>query len=265
VEKAYAEFEFGRAARLLYAAIWGEYCDWYLELAKIGLTDKTAGPGRRRAIWSTLTWVLDRYLRLLHPIMPHLTEEIWGRTPHLATDPDLLIVAPWPTPADGGVQPETNQAKGMADLIEMVTAIRAARAESGVEPADWLDAVIWLPDGPAIQAFGGLEHAIGRLARIKPKLVARREDLESAAGALSVISPVGEVRLLRSDADRAREQARLDKDLRGIESQLAAAEARLSDHSFVERAPANVVEHARNRVSELREQADVLRARMREG
>ena len=265
VENAYDEFEFGRASRLLYSAIWSDYCDWYLELAKIGLADESAGPGRRRAIWSTLTWVLDRYLRLLHPIMPHLTEEIWGRTPHLVSDPDLLIVAPWPTRADAAVQPDANQAKGVADLIEIVTAIRAARAESGVEPADWLEAVIWLPDGPAIEAFGGLEFAIGRLARIKPKLVAKRDDLESAAGALSIISPIGELRLLRSDADRDREQARLDRDLRGIESQLAAAEARLSDHSFVTRAPADVVEHARNRVSELREQADVLRARMREG
>ncbi len=265
VETAYDEFEFGRAARLLYDAIWSEYCDWYLELAKIGLTDETASPARRRAIWSTLTWVLDRYLRLLHPIMPHLTEEIWGRTPHFANDPELLIVAPWPTHADGGAQADAHQAEGVADLIEVVTAIRAARAESGVEAADWLEALIWLPNGPAADAFEALESAIGRLARIKSKLVANRAELESAPGALSVIPPIGEVRLLRSDADRAREQARLDKDLRGIESQLAAAEARLSDHSFVTRAPANVVEHARERVSELREQADVLRARMREG
>jgi valyl-tRNA synthetase len=212
-----------------------------------------------------LTWVLDRYLRLLHPIMPHLTEEIWGRTPHFANDPELLIVAPWPAPADAAAQADAHEARGVAELIEVVTAIRAARAESGVEAADWLEALIWLPDGPAADAFEPLESAIGRLARIKPRLVANRDELESAGGALSVIPPIGEVRLLRSDADRAREQARLDKDLRGIESQLAAAEARLSDHSFVTRAPANVVEHARDRVSELREQADVLRARMREG
>jgi valyl-tRNA synthetase len=147
----------------------------------------------------------------------------------------------------------------------MITALRAARAESGIDAADWLPALLWLPDGPARGAYASMEAAIGRLARIRPTLVAERAHLDAdGAKALSVITTNGEARLMRSDADRDREISRLEKELRNAQSQLAAAEARLSDHSFVTRAPQNVVDHARNRAAELREQAAALEARMRE-
>ena len=258
------------AARLLYDAIWSDYCDWYLELAKIGLNEQGAAgdeakAARNRAIWSTLSWVLDRYLRLLHPIMPLVTEEIWGRLPHLATDPELLVVARWPATSDGKVTVDAHMSAGVADLIDLVTAMRAARAESGIEASDWLPALIWLPQGPARDAYAALEAALAKLARVKPTLVETRAalDVDGAAG-VAVISATGEARLLRSSADREREHGRLEKELRAVESQLAAAETRLSDHSFVTRAPENVVQHARRRSVELREQAEALRARMQE-
>ena len=271
IEKAYADFEFGEAARLLYDAIWSDYCDWYLELAKIGLNEQGAAgseeksAARRRAIWSTLSWVLDRYLRLLHPIMPMVTEEIWGRLPHLATDPELLVVASWPHASDAGVKVERDMSEGVAQLIDLVTAMRAARAESGVEASDWLPALVWLPPGRARDAYPALAPAVERLARVRPTLVDARDalDAEGATG-LAVIATTGEARLLRSDADRERERGRLERELRAVESQLAAAEARLSDHAFVTRAPENVVDHARKRAGELREQAQALRTRMRE-
>ena len=265
VEQAHTDFEFGEAARVLYEAIWSDYCDWYLELAKIGLNDETASPRRKRAIWSTLTWVLDRYLRLLHPIMPMVTEEIWGRLPHLANDPDLLIVAGWPTPTDAGVEIDRRGADGVAQLIEMITEIRAARAESGIEASDWLAALIWLPDGPARDAYPQMEMAIGRLARVRPTLVDDRAALDAQGDeALAVIPAMGEARLLRSDADRERERARLEKDLRAAEAQLSATEARLGDDAFVSRAPANIVEQVRHRAIELNEQVAALRARLGE-
>ncbi len=272
VEKAYADFEFGEAARLLYDAVWSEYCDWYLELAKIALNDSSDDPSdgarnvaRKRAVWSTLTWVLDRYLRLLHPIVPMLTEEIWGRLPHLPNDPELLIVARWPAPADGGVENDRRSSDGVAQLIEMVTDIRAARAESGIEASEWLPALIWLPEGTGRDAYPALETAVGKLARVRPTLVDERAALDSqGSGGLAVISTTGEARLLRSDADRERERARLQKELRAAEAQLSATEARLADDEFVSRAPANVVEHARDRANELRKQIDALSARLQE-
>jgi len=267
VEKAYADFDFGEAARLLYDAVWSEYCDWYVELAKIGLNDASDGSAavgaRNRAIWSTLTWVLDRYLRLLHPIMPMLTEEIWGRLPHLPSDPELLIVARWPAPGDAGVEIDERRSEGVTQLIEVVTEIRAARAESGIGASDWLPALIWLPEGSARDAYPALETAVGRLARVRPTLVEDRAALHAQDG-LAVISTTGEARLLRSDADRDRERGRLEKELRAAESQLSSTQARLGDDAFVSRAPANVVEQVRHRAAELQEQIDALRARLGE-
>jgi valyl-tRNA synthetase len=264
VEKAYADFDFGGATRLLYDAIWADYCDWYLELAKMGLGDSSAAD-RKRAVWTTLAWVLDRYLRLLHPVMPFVTEEIWSRLPHMAADPELLMVAPWPQPADAHVEPDERRADGVAQLIDLVSSMRGARAESGIAAADWLEARIWLPEGPARDSYPELAEALGRLARVRATLVSSRADLDQAQGSgLAVVASHGEARLLRSDADRGRERSRLEKELRAAEAQLAAAQARLANADFSVRAPKNVVDQARERQHELREHAEALRARLEE-
>jgi valyl-tRNA synthetase len=261
VERAYADYQFGEVARTLFDAIWSEYCDWYLEMAKAGLS-ADAPASARVATWKTLSWVLDRYLRLLHPLMPFVTEEIWQRTPHLADDPELLIVAPWPSATVNDAW--RSSADGVAALIDLIGAMRAARAEALVQPGDRLDALIWLPDGPARAAFDGLAPVVDRLARISATRVAERAALDEGAGAIAVVTPGGEARLLRSDADRAKDRARLEKEFRNVEGQLAAAEQRLADPNFVGRAPADVVDQARQRVSELTDQMAALRARLDE-
>ncbi len=96
VDAAMADYGFGEMTRVLYDAIWNEYCDWGLELAKVRLADESLEPAAREATWWTLVEVLDTYLRLLHPVMPFVTEALWAAIPHRATDPELLIVARWP-------------------------------------------------------------------------------------------------------------------------------------------------------------------------
>jgi valyl-tRNA synthetase len=260
-EAAYAGFEFGEVARLLYDAIWNDFCDWYVELAKIGLNDPSAGAPRKRAIWSTLTWVLDRYLRLLHPLMPMLTEEIWGKLPHRPADPDLLIVASWPAATDASAAADMKRANGTAALIELVKAIRSARAESGIEAADILPAQIWLADGPGRDAYAELAAAVSRLARVTPTLIDERAAL---AHGLAVVTANSEARLEQSAAHRERERARLEKELRGLQAQLDGALARLSDASFIGKAPKSVVDDARNRAAELEAQVAALKARRAE-
>ena len=180
--------------RLLYDAIWGDYCDWYLELAKLGLA-ADASAERRTTTWRTLTWVLDRYLRLLHPIMPHVTEEIWSRMPHLTTDPELLIVARWPTDVRRRrSEPDAHVADGVAQLIDLVTAIRAARAESGVDATAWLEAKIWLPAGPARDAYSQMEQAVEQTGANQARAGGSNGWISqtAAASAVAVISSVGE-------------------------------------------------------------------------
>ena len=116
VDGAMADYAFGEVTRLLYDAIWSEYCDWGLELAKVHLADETLAPEAREAIWWTLVDVLDTYLRLLHPVMPFVTEALWQNLPHRAADPDLLIVARWPAPGERDERAESD----VHALIELV-------------------------------------------------------------------------------------------------------------------------------------------------
>ena len=261
VEKAYGDYEFGEVTRLLYEAVWNEFCDWYLELAKVGLGSEST-PERRVATWRTLAWVLDRYLRLLHPVTPHITEHIWSRIPHMPSDAELLIVSAWPD-ASAGPAADATLADGVAALIELIGAIRTARAESGIEPADILPAQIWLADGPARATYPGMAAAVARLARVQPTLVDERALLAGVPG-LAVLTASAEARLARSDADHQRERARLEKELHKLQAQLSAAEARLADPSFTERAPAPVVDQARARVVELAGQVAALTTRSME-
>jgi valyl-tRNA synthetase len=257
-EKAYADYEFGEVTRVLYDAIWSDYCDWYLELAKVGLA-ADAPVERRVATWRTLSWVLDRYVRLLHPVTPHITEFIWPRLAHRADDADLLIVSRWPMAEDSPAADQT-LADGVAALIDLVTAIRAARAETGIGAADILPGQIWLADGPARAAYPDMAAALARLTRVTPTIV---DDRASLGDGLAIVTTVAEARLARSAADTQREKARLEKELRNVEAQRAAINARLADSGFIGRAPANVVEEARKREAELEAQVAALQARLK--
>ncbi|HYI21163.1 MAG TPA: class I tRNA ligase family protein, partial [Candidatus Limnocylindrales bacterium] len=229
--------------------------------AKVTLSAESESSQRKQATWETLVWVLDRYLRLLHPVMPFVTERIWSTLPKQTDDPEMLIVARWPSSSDADADPR--MAEGVGGLIELIGAMRTARAESGIAAADWLPARVWLADGAARDAYPSLEAAIARLARVRPSLVSHRNELDSDGEAgLAVVTATAEARLARSAADRERERERLAKELRNVEAQLAAAEARIADENFVKRAPANVVDQARARAAELRELAATLTARM---
>ncbi len=259
VEEAYSSFQFGEAARLLHQAIWSEYCDWYLELAKVQLAaDQPAET--RHATWQVLAWVLDDYLRLLHPIMPFVTETLWSRLPHRPQDRALLMTSPWPDAAEAAAASQEDAA-GVAALIELIGAIRTARADAGIEPGTRLAARIYLADERTRTVFAALSGAVSRLARVDPILVATREELEgtaamagaAGAAAMAVLTDAAEARLTADAATQERERARLERDLADAERMLAAAQARLADESFVQRAPAAVVGAARQKLADLEE------------
>jgi valyl-tRNA synthetase len=147
-------------------------------------------------------------------------------------------------------------------LIELISAIRAARAEAGIQAGDVIDASLWLPEGPGRAAFLDLKAVVERLARVRATLSDDRAQLAGSADALSVVTPFGEARLIRSDTDRVRERARLEKELHNAEAALEATDKKLEDPNFTGRAPAPVVEQAQRRAAELREQVAVLRARL---
>jgi valyl-tRNA synthetase len=264
VDKAMADYAFGEVTRLLYDAIWSEYCDWGLELAKVRLADASLSDAEREATWWALVEALDTYLRLLHPVMPFITETLWGALPHRATDPGLLIVARWP---GVGERDEAAEAE-VGALVELVRAVRNARAEARLEPAAWLPLDVYVePElGPALEA---LRPALERLARARPlRRHLTREALHGIAGAtggLAVIAGPAEAVVGTGTADPAAAEAdrvRLEKELADAERLLAAARGRLANDAFTAKAPAAVVEGARTREAELADQVDRLRERL---
>ena len=264
-DAAMASYTFGEVTRILYDAIWSEYCDWGLEFAKIRLADATLDAATREATWWTLVEVLDTYLRLLHPVMPFVTEALWAALPHRATDPELLIVARWPAPetSDDAVEEQ------VGELIDLVTELRNARASAKLPAADWLETLVFVPLELG-GTFEALRPAIERLARARPlhrELTPEALAAATRSGDLSVIVAGGEIEATirpataSGDAD-ALERARLERELAEAEGWLAAARERLANESFVSRAPAAVVDGARAREAELADQVDRLRDRL---
>jgi valyl-tRNA synthetase len=263
VDRAMATFQFGEATRLLYEQIWNEYCDWGLELAKVRLGDPSLPAAAREATWWALVEALDTYLRLLHPVMPFVTEAIWQAMPHRATDPALLIVARWPGEGarDGGAEAD------VAAVIELVRGIRNARAEARLEPAARLRLDVFVPTelGPTFEA---LRPAIARLARAEPverQLTPEALGPARAAGGLTVLAGTIEavvghplVRTESSDLERSR----LAKELADAERLLAVSRQRLANTEFISRAPAPVVDAAHAREAELADQVVRLRDRL---
>jgi valyl-tRNA synthetase len=258
VDRAMAGHAFGEVTRVLYDAIWSEFCDWGLELAKVRLSDPRATTADREATWWTLVQSLDTYLRLLHPVMPFVTEEIWDSLPHRASDPGLLIVAAWPVPGERDTLAET----AVGSMIDLVRGVRNARAEARIEAGAWLPVDVYVPQAMGA-AFESLRPAIARMTRAEP--LERRltpEALErvgrSTPGSLTVIA--GQVEAIVGHpaggaGTAALERARLEKELADTRRLLAAASERVANPAFIERAPAAVVEGARARESELADYA----------
>jgi valyl-tRNA synthetase len=251
VDGAVADYQLAEVTRSLYDAIWSEFCDWGLELAKVRLADSALPAADREATWWTLVEALDTFLRLLHPVMPFVTEELWEALPRRADDPPLLITARWP--AAGPQDPDTEAA--VATILDLIRGVRNARAEGGVVASAWLQVDVLVPRG-LVAPFEALRPAIERLARARPLLrhVDREALLATGTGGLAVVS--GEIEAIVSAADVAvteGERLRLERELEDARHQLAAARARLADPVFLDRAPARIVEGARAREADLAE------------
>jgi valyl-tRNA synthetase len=259
VDAAIAEYQLAEVTRSLYDGIWSEFCDWGLELAKSRLSDESLPTDAREATWWTLVESLDVFVRLLHPVMPFVTEALWSALPHAGDDPALVIVAAWPAPA-----PRDHAAEADVDaILDLVRRIRNARVEAGAPAAAWLDARIAAPGG-ANSLVAELLPQIERLARVRATLLDAATVKGDAPGALSVVA--GRLQAsLDPHADPAvesRERERLTRELEVVEGRLAAARARIADPAFSSKAPPAIVEGARRSAAELEAQAASLRQKL---
>jgi len=226
-------FELSAAALELYEMFWSELCDRYLELAKPRLY---AEDGDRSAVSATLLFALDRMLRLMHPLMPHVTEEVWSFLPG---ERDLLARAQWPgaNPAriDEGAEAEVER------TMEAVTAIRRARDEAGVRPSAILPARL------VAQGYSEMRNQLARLARLELHEEGGGEALAEVA------VPGGALELLPSeDFDPQVSVRRGAKQREEVEDEIARLEKKLANERFTERAPVEVVEGERAKLEEFR-------------
>ncbi|MBM2831446.1 MAG: valS, partial [Dehalococcoidia bacterium] len=164
VDQLMTDFQFGEAGRQIHAFAWGEFCDWYVEIVKVRLRKGAAsGPSPIPVLLHTL----DTIVRLLHPFMPFVTEELWQRLPPAMRPTDSIMIAPYPRPDDpgrSGVDPEAERV--METAMEVVRSIRNARAEYKVDAAKWVPAHVYAPDLKT--ALGPLASSIEILARVRP-------------------------------------------------------------------------------------------------
>jgi valyl-tRNA synthetase len=245
VERALAEFRFDTAANELYHFVWDELCDWYLEAVKVLLADAAEAPRARTVLLETL----EQALRLLHPLMPYVTEEVWQRLPR-AGGPPSIMVAPFPA-ADRALVDEAAE-REMATLMELVVGIRTLRATYEVEPRRRIDVTV---SGAAPAERGFVEAqapTLRALAGLGTLAVAER-----APGGPQVIrQPVGPFEVAVPMAglfDIAAERTRLGKERLKVSAELEGLRGRLGNAQFVERAKPEVVASSRERVAELEE------------
>jgi valyl-tRNA synthetase len=238
--QGFGEYRFDNVANAIYRFVWDEYCDWYVELAKLQLQspDEALQRGTRR----TLVRVLETALRLLHPIAPFITEELWQKVALLAGKKgDSIMLQPYPKS-----QPEKIDAaaeRDMAVLKEWTVAARNLRSEAKIPPGEKLPLYATAP--PPVADVDATLAAIQALARLSEiRLVAMLPD------STAPVAVLGEARImLHKEVDPAVEAERISKEIARVNGEIAKATAQLANPSFVERAPAHVVEEVRKRLS----------------
>jgi len=259
VERHLGEYRFDLAARAIYEFVWNEYCDWYVELAKVQLQDGDAA--RAQATRRTLLRVLEAVLRLAHPIIPFITEELWQKVAPLAMRygergaqtlagaalaqalaerRHSIMTQPYPR-ADAERIDDAAE-RWVAELKAQVDACRALRGEMGLSPS-LRPPLVAAGDAQRLSAFAPYLSALARVAAVEVVD-------ELPAGSIAPVQIVGDVRLmLKIDIDAVAERERLGREIARIEAEIGKARAKLDNASFVERAPAAVVEQERGRLA----------------
>ncbi len=253
-------FRFHEAADAVYHFFWGELADWYVELVKHRVRDD-AEPASRAAARATLVAAFDQALRLLHPIMPFITDALWRRLPVPAgrTREASLMIASWPEP--GGAPRDHDAEAQMGALMELIGTIRTLRSEYDAPPAALIRIHLANVSGALQAALRAEDRALHRLARVEQVDIGGNG--AQGAGAHAVLRDGTELFVpLAGMIDVDRERERLTRELERLDQQLQAALVRLDNQDFVRRAPVDVVEREREKAASFRDQRERLAVKL---
>ena len=256
VTKLMENFQFGEAEQQIYDLVWSRFCDWYIEIAKIRLRDQSA-PSPLPFLVNTL----EKSLRLLHPFMPFVTEELWqSLKQHLPGGnqmPASITIAPYPLADDKAFAPEAERV--MDSVIELVRSIRNIRAQYKVKPSKWIEARIYT--GELLSSLVPQTNMIEILAKARPLTILDRQKREPAKDTdlVLVLKEAEVVVPLAGMVDRLAEEQRLMNESREIKERMAQLEARLSDQAFLSKAPSQVVEKEKQKLSMLEDKLNRLK------
>jgi valyl-tRNA synthetase len=248
VAQGFADYRLDNVANAIYTFVWDEYCDWYLEIAKVQIANGT--DAEQRATRRTLIRTLETVLRLLHPIAPFITAELWdtvaevaGRKP--AGTQATVAAAPYPQAELSKVDPVADA--WVARLKAVAGACRVLRSEMNLSPGERVPLLV-RGDAAFVESAGPVLKALARLAEVRSFA---DEPAFAAATAAAPVTVAGDLRLaLHVEIDVAAEHERLGREIARLQGEIAKAEAKLANASFVQRAPAAVVDQERQRAAE---------------
>ena len=264
VARGFDEYRLDNVATALYDFVWNEFCDWYLEIAKVQIQNGDAA--RQRATRRTLVRVLEAVLRLAHPIIPFVTESLWqavapvaGKWPATTADSSgkagaSIAVAPYPQAQQANID-EAAEAE-VARLKALVDACRNLRGEMNISPAQRVP-LYALGDSAFIEAHAGALQALAKLSEVR---AFADEAAWQAAAQAAPVAVAGDIRLaLHVEIDVAAEKARLGKEIQRLEAELAKAQGKLANQAFVAKAPPAVIDQEKARLADFGTKLGALR------
>lgn len=260
VDRCFENYEFGEMTRALYGFFWNEFCDWYIEFSKSRLGDD-ADPADRAACQRNLLFVLESALKLLHPIMPFITEEIYQELPEKGAP--MIIVAPWPDAAELSRFEDEAAERTIEMVCSVVGAIRSARSRYGLSPRTPLCACVKTADaadGETLQAHRSFIVHLGNLEKLEVGTA-----LEKPAESVVALGPGLEVyTVLAGHVDFSEERARMEKEEAKLAADAAKLEKKLSNEGFLAKADPAIIEKDRAKLAELTDKLQRMRAQLAE-
>ncbi|OLP19475.1 valine--tRNA ligase [Leptolyngbya sp. 'hensonii'] len=248
----------GEAAKGLYEFTWGDFCDWYIELVKSRLQGDD--PTSRKAVQQTLALVLEGILKLLHPFMPHITEEIWHTLTQASPDRYLALQS-YPQAEATLIDPTLERQFEL--LFDTIRTLRNLRAEADIKPGTKIRAILQSEAEDDRTLLAASQAYMQDLAKVENLTIVAAADIQEQAivgvtGTIQVIVPLAGV------VDVAALKAKVERDLKKVEGEIQALTARLGNEGFISRAPKEVVQSAQDALAEAQKQAEILRDRLQQ-